>query len=95
MDNFSSYKVGKKYFIQTITNYFTGELVSETITDLVLVKAAWVSLTGYYADFLKNGMADGCEIEPCPPKLRKIINKSNIIDADEWPHALPRKIVGR
>lgn len=79
--------VGRNYFIQTVTNYYTGKLVRNEKEALVLTNAAWIADTGRFADFLKTGNAN--EVEPFPPELETGAMKSAIINVCEWPHALP------
>jgi len=41
----TSFMVGEKYFIRSVTHYYTGRLKTITDTDLVLEDAAWIADT--------------------------------------------------
>lgn len=76
--------VGKKYFIRTVTLYYTGELKEIYADALVLEKASWIPGTGRFYDFLKNGTPN--EVEPFVDPV--IIPMGSIVDATEWQHKL-------
>lgn len=82
------YKVGKAYFIRTVTNYYTGRLIKVTAQELVLEDAAWIADTGRFSAALESG--DFSEVEPYPAQ-EVIIGRSAIIDATLWDKTLPRK----
>lgn len=81
-------KVGQKIFVRTVTLYFTGEVVALSGREMELKDAAWIADTKRFSDFLKNGITDGCEVEPYPDGV--IINRETIIDIAPWKHPLPR-----
>lgn len=80
------YKVGEKYFIRTISNYFTGKLIDVNEKELLLSDAAWIPETARFSTSLKEGIFN--EIEPYFENV--IINKDAIVDASIWSHDLPR-----
>ena len=82
-------KPGDKVFIRTVTLYFTGEVTQITDSEIELKDAAWIADTKRFADFLKNGVSQGCEVEPYPDGV--ILNRDVVIDMSRWPHELPRK----
>jgi len=84
----SVFKRGKKYFIRTVTHYFTGTVVDITDKELVIVDACWIADTGRYSEALSKG--EFAEMEPYPDGLRVILNRESFIDASEWHHDLPR-----
>lgn len=86
----TAYKEGEKYFIRTVTHYYTGRLVKVTDKELVLLDAAWIADTGRLAEFLSKGVAN--EVEPYPDGCEVKINRDSIIDGSDWPHALPRVV---
>lgn len=79
---------GRKVFIRTVTLFFTGEIAAVTEREIALRSAAWIADTGRFADFLKNGPAPDCEIEPYPDGV--VINREVIIAVSPWLHELPR-----
>lgn len=81
-------KKGKKYFIRTVTHYFTGKLRAVTKDALVLVEAAWIADTGRFADFLRTGNAN--EVEPYPAKSHVFVSRGAVVDVSEWGHSLPK-----
>ena len=78
--------VGEKYFIRTVTNYFTGKVVSVTDSDVVLSDAAWIADTGRFADAISKGSFS--EVEPY--KNNVIVNRKAIIDMTSIEFDLPR-----
>lgn len=81
------YKIGKNYFIRTVTFNYTGKLTQVTEHELVLEECSWIADSGRFADALKKGTLD--EIEPFPSGS-VIIGRSAIIDCAQWDHTLPR-----
>lgn len=77
--------IGKKVFIRTVTNYYTGQL-AEYGEFLHLEEAAWIADTGRFADALKNGQLH--EVEPFPADCW--IATGSVVDISEWHHDLPR-----
>lgn len=81
------FKIGQAYFIRTVTMYYTGILERVTNQEVVLNRASWIADTGRYYDALKSGEFN--EVEPIIGPA--IIGRGSIIDAVEWPNALPEK----
>lgn len=81
------YKVGKNYFIRTVTHHLTGRLVKVTRQELVLENAAWIADDGRFHDALKNGTFN--EVEPFPKGIEVIVGRGSLIDCCEWLHELP------
>ncbi len=77
--------IGKKVFIRTVTNYYTGRLIS-CDQYLHLEEAAWIADTGRFSDALTSG--EFSEIEPYPGDCW--ISAGSIVDVSEWQHDLPR-----
>jgi hypothetical protein len=82
-------KPGNKYFIRTVTHYYTGELVEMTDRFLVLKHAAWIADTGRFADALTNG--EFAEVEPYPDGVQVLISMGAVVDICDWSHPLPRE----
>lgn len=80
------WRVGEKYFIRTVTNYWTGRLVSVGPVELVIEDAAWIADTGRFHDSNAKGTLN--EVEPVDGPV--IIGRATVIDASVWKHALPR-----
>ena len=83
------YKVGKNYFIRTVTHHLTGRLIKVTSKELVLEDAAWIAYDGRFHEALRDG--NFSEIEPFPDG-EVIVGRGSLIDAIEWTHVLPRKV---
>lgn len=81
------YKVGRPYFIRTVTHHLTGKLVRVTAKELVLESAAWIADDGRFHDALKTGKLN--EVEPFPSQCEVIVGRGSVIDAVEWLHDLP------
>lgn len=81
------FKVGKKYFIRTITYFVTGKVKKISGGFLVLEDAAWVADTGRFMEAINDGKLS--EVEPVDVQV--YLNLNSITDGYEWRHALPRK----
>jgi hypothetical protein len=81
----SHWKIGKHYFIRTVTMYYIGKLRNVTDKELLLVDASWIADTGRFHDALKSGELN--EVEPFINDV--IIGRGAIVDASEWDHVLP------
>lgn len=80
------FKVGKKYFIRTVTYFVTGKVKKISGGFLVLENAAWIADTGRFSDALKSG--NFSEVEPVDVQV--YLNLNSITDGFEWLHKLPR-----
>ena len=86
--NLTSFEVGQRVFVRTVTNYLLGEVVSTSATDIVLENASWVGDTGRFQQFCLYGELD--EVEPYEPSMRVAVPRTAIVDAVlNWPHQLP------
>lgn len=81
-----SIEKGEKYFIRTVTNYFTGKVKSITDFDIVLSDAAWIPDTGRFTEAVEKGTFNEVEIYPNDV----IILKNSIIDLTKIDYELPR-----
>ncbi len=79
--------VGKNVFIRTVTFHYTGHLVSEGPTWLVLADAAWIGDSGRFSDALRTGNLS--EVEPYPNSEIRVAVGS-VVDMCEWTADLPR-----
>lgn len=84
------FKLNKKYFIRTVTLYYTGELIDMDENFLVLQHVSWIGDTGRFNNALNSG--EFSEVEPYPENAKVIVNKASIVDACEWQHELPLKV---
>ena len=87
-DNSHSLKIGQRYFVRTVTHYYTGELTAVTDADIVLEHAAWIADTGRFSAALETGELS--EVEPFPNEV--IVSRSAIVDVSEWNHDLPNTV---
>ena len=76
---------GKNLLVQTVTNFYTGEVVEETSKHLKLSKAAWIADTGRFSQALEKSVFD--EVEPFPKAV--YVMKSAIVAMTEI-DTLPR-----
>ncbi len=81
------WKIGKQYFIRTVTMIQTGRLVSVTEHELVLEDAAWIADTSRFHEALLTGKFS--DVEPFPDG-EVIVGRGSIIDACEFKPALHR-----
>lgn len=82
-------KKGMNVFIRTVTHYYTGCVMEMDDLYIQLSDAAWITDTRRFANWLKNGPADNCEIEPYPKGEAVYVTKASIVDWSIWPHKLP------
>lgn len=83
------YKIGKPYFIRTVTMAIVGNLEQVFCNELVLSKASWVADTGRFSNAINKGTLN--EVEPFNFEEDVIIGRHSIIDATIWCHKLPTK----
>jgi hypothetical protein len=84
-------KVGQKYLIRTVSNYFTGEVIYAAMTHVVLKNAAWIPDTGRFHECFNTGVFR--EVEPYPQDAEVIVNLAAVVDATVWKHSLPAEAV--
>lgn len=82
-------QVGKCYFIETVTKYWTGKVLAVDPDFICLEEAAWVADTGRFAEFLRTGVP--LEVEPVPKGQKQYVPVGTITGITEWPHKLPRE----
>lgn len=85
----SFFKTGEKYFIRTVTMYYTGRLIDQNENELLLENVAWIADTGRFSDALKSGRFD--EVEPYPQNTKVIIPIGCILDASIFEKELPNE----
>jgi len=83
------WKIGKSYFVRTVTHHLTGRLVSIDQHELILEDAAWIADDGRFATALVSGTLN--EVEPFPAGM-VAVGRGSLIDATLWPHELPRNV---
>lgn len=82
------FKVGKKYFIRTVTYFVTGKVKKIAGGFLVLEDAAWIADTGRFNEAINKGALS--EVEPV--NVLVFLNLNSITDGYEWIHKLPREV---
>ena len=87
--DYGFYKIGKAYFIRTVTHHYTGELVGfdRGGKELILKTAAWIASDGRFTQALEKGELS--EVEPYPSDTVVSVNRDTIIDSSEWLHNMP------
>jgi len=76
---FSPFEIGEQYFIQTVTNYYLGQLVYVGEKELSIIKASWVASTGRFNEFISG--SDPLENEPYKIDQLVIIGRGALISA--------------
>lgn len=84
----SPWIIGQAYLIRTVTNYWTGRIVSVGHQELVIEDAAWIADTGRFNQADSKGTLS--EVEPVQGQI--IIGRGSVIDAIQWKHQLPRTV---
>ena len=82
-------EIGKAYFIRTLSLYYTGRVISVSLSGIQLCEAAWIPDTGRFSDTMRTGIFS--EVEPYPDNMHPIISTATFVEAVEWPHPLPRE----
>lgn len=82
------FKVGKKYYIRTVTYHVTGKVKKIVGGFLVLEDAAWIADSGRFNEAINNGTLN--EVEPVDVQV--YLNLNSITDGYEWNHKLPREV---
>lgn len=83
----SPFVPGSKWFIRTVTNFWTGEVVSVVGGFIVLKTCAWIADAGRYSDAVS---ADALrEVEPAEDGT--LVAIASIVDARPWTGDLPTK----
>lgn len=77
--DFAPYEIGEEYFIQTVTQYYLGQLVNITDQELVITKASWVASTGRFNEFISG--SDPSENEPYNKNQLVIVGRGAIVSA--------------
>lgn len=88
----SFWKVGKNYFIRTVTHHYTGKLEGIANKELKFSTAAWIADDGRLSETLKNGFysSSAAEVEPYPNPI--LINRDCILDATVIDFKLPTEV---
>jgi hypothetical protein len=79
---------GKKVFIRTVTNYYTGLVKKLDKSGIILEQAAWIADTGRFSNALSTGVLN--EIEPYTSPIW--IPLTAIVDATSWNFDLPKVV---
>ena len=69
--------VGKDYFVKTVTEYYTGELLWVGEHEIVINNVAWIADTGRFNEFLIGKTVN--EVEPYPKNEPVIIGRGAIV----------------
>lgn len=81
------FEVGKTYLIRTITMIDIGRVKAVVGQFIVLTEASWIGDTGRFNECLQRNDVFN-EIEPF--KHDVYLNWNTIVDATDWPFALPK-----
>lgn len=84
------FKIGKAYYIRTVTMHIIGKLEAVFPEELVVSQASWIADSGRFHDALKGGESKLKEVEPFMPNEEVIIGRGSIIDATVWVHEVPK-----
>ena len=83
-------EIGKCYLFETCTKNWVGRLVTiDGPYAVTIEEAAWIAESGRFHVFLRDGAADGMEIEPVPDGPMGLVWVNWIV----WSHKLFRKTV--
>ena|ERR1035437_231203 len=81
------YEIGKAYLLRSVTHIDIGIVKAVGDKEIVISNASWIADTGRYHDALKGGVDKLNEVEPYLDDV--IVNRSAIVDATIWRHAVP------
>lgn len=85
----SFFEVGASYLLRTVTMIYTGKLVAQNESELVIKDAAWIPETERWADTVAKGVFK--EVEPYPADAKVILQKGALLDAVKVAWKLPRE----
>ena len=74
-------KIGKTYFLRTVTHYYTGRLIWVGDKEICLSEVCWIADTGRFSEFVAGKTVN--ESEPYPKDMKVIIGRGSIIDMCE------------
>lgn len=77
--DFAPYEIGEEYFIQTVTHYYLGQLLSVTAQELIITKASWVPSTGRFNEFMSGSKPS--ENEPYNKSQIVIVGRGAVVSA--------------
>lgn len=84
-------EVGETYLIQSCTKDWVGRVIAiDGPYSVTLEDASWVADSGRLHAFLRDGRADGMEVEMLPPGTVMGVQWVNWI---HWPHPVPLETV--
>lgn len=63
VESLMTFEIGQCYYIETLTKYYVGRVVSFDGCELTLVEASWVASTGLMTDFVRTGKPQNLEVE--------------------------------
>ena len=89
MDDYG-FKVGLKYFFETVNKYFLGKVifVSEDYKRVVINNASWIADTGRFSKF-ESGVATYNETEVYQKSTEVTIYIDTLTSSFKWKHDLP------
>lgn len=85
------WKVGKNYFIRTVTHHLMGTLISFDEKEFILKNASWIADDGRFHKFLVGDYTSSLEVEPFPKEMLICVGRGSLIDAVEWTLPLLRE----
>jgi len=90
-DMIKELQVGDAVLVLTSTaHYWTGRIVSLSMTEIALDEAAWISQVGRHSDCVARGDLSGAEIEPhADGQITRLPRIGSVVV--DWIHALPRE----
>ncbi len=78
------FKVGKKYFVRSVTHHYLGEVVDVFNTCIVMHKCTWIADDGKFSDAMRGEWTKSAEHEPYPENARVSIYLGALCDSVEW-----------
>lgn len=86
-----SIEIGDKVFIQTMTTYWSGVVVDQTIDWIVLKNVSWVADVGLLGDAM-TGSKPFATCQHIEPDVRVRIQVGTIVTLMDFPWALPNNL---
>ena len=75
----TGWKIGTRYYVQTVTHYYVGTLVGITPQELTLRDVAWIADSGRHHEFVAG--SEPKESEAWPAGVDVIIGRSALVAA--------------
>ena len=85
-------RVGLPYMVRTVSDYFTGVVLAQTASEILLGSAGWVPDMGRFTDALSANDQEQAfnEVEPVPDPAEWVVCRQSVVSYGVLPWQPPR-----